>query len=59
MKYGKVKRILAGGCVAVMAAGLLSGCGKETETNSNGEEIVELTWYQVGDNQKDDEIVLE
>ncbi len=59
MKYGKVKRILAGGCVAVMAAGLLSGCGKETETNSNGEEIVELTWYQVGDNQKDDEMVLE
>ena len=42
-----------------MAAGLLSGCGKETETNSNGEEIVELTWYQVGDNQKDDEMVLE
>ena len=59
MKYGKVKRILAGGCAAVMAAGLLSGCGKETETNSNGEEIVELTWYQVGDNQKDDEMVLE
>lgn len=59
MKYGKVKRILSGGCAAVMAAGLLSGCGKETETNSNGEEIVELTWYQVGDNQKDDEMVLE
>lgn len=59
MKYGKVKRILAAGCAVLMTASLMAGCGKKAETNSNGEEIVELTWYQVGDNQKDDSVVLE
>ena len=59
MKYGKVKRILAAGCAVLMTASLMAGCGKKAETNSNGEEIVELTWYQVGDNQKDDSAVLE
>lgn len=59
MKYGKVKRVLAAGCAAIMTAGLLAGCGSKTEKNANGEEIVELTWYQVGDNQKDDELVFE
>ena len=52
MKYGKVKRILAAGCAVLMTASLMAGCGKKAETNSSGEEIVELTWYQVGDNQK-------
>ena len=52
MKYGKVKRILAAGCAVLMTASLMAGCGKKAETNSNGEEIVELTWSQVGDNQK-------
>lgn len=59
MKYGKVKRILAAGCAVLMTASLMAGCGKKAETNSSGEEIVELTWYQVGDNQKDDSAVLE
>lgn len=59
MKYGKVKRILAAGCAVLMTASLMAGCGKKVETNSSGEEIVELTWYQVGDNQKDDSVVLE
>lgn len=59
MKYGKVKRILAAGCAVLMTASLMAGCGKKAETNSSGEEIVELTWYQVGDNQKDDSVVLE
>lgn len=59
MKYGKVKRILVAGCAVLMTASLMAGCGKKAETNSSGEEIVELTWYQVGDNQKDDSVVLE
>ena len=59
MKYGKVKRILAAGCAVLITASLMAGCGKKAETNSSGEEIVELTWYQVGDNQKDDSVVLE
>lgn len=59
MKYGKVKRILAAGCAVLMTASLMAGCGKKAETNSSGEEVVELTWYQVGDNQKDDSVVLE
>ena len=59
MKYGKVKRALAAGCAAMMTAGLLAGCGSKAETNSSGEEIVELTWYQVGDNQKDDDMIFE
>ena len=59
MKYGKVKRILAAGCAVLMTASLMAGCGKKAETNSSGEEIVELTWYQVGGNQKDDSVVLE
>ena len=59
MKYGEAKRILAAGCAVLMTASLMAGCGKKAETNSSGEEIVELTWYQVGDNQKDDSVVLE
>ena len=59
MKFRHAKRIGALAMAAVMAAGMLTGCGKKAETNANGEEIVELTWYQVGDNQKDDSVVLE
>lgn len=46
MKFKKLKRVVAAGCAAVMTVGLLSGCGKKAETNENGDEVVELTWYQ-------------
>ena len=59
MKFGKAKRVLALGCAAAMTMGLLSGCGKKTETNESGEEVAELTWYQVGDTQKDAQLVLD
>ena len=59
MKFRHAKRIGALAMAAVMAAGMLTGCGKKAETNANGEEIVELTWYQVGDAQADDDQVFE
>ncbi len=59
MKFRYAKRIGALAMAGVMAAGMLTGCGKKTETNANGEEIVELTWYQVGDAQADDDQVFE
>lgn len=59
MKFGKLKKGLALGCAAAMTVGLLSGCGKKAETNESGQEVVELTWYQVGDAQKDAQLVLD
>lgn len=59
MKFRYAKRALALGTAAAMTAGLLAGCGSKAETNKDGEEIVELTWYQVGDTQKDAQTVLE
>ena len=59
MKYRIVKRALAVSLAAAMTAGMLSGCGKKTETNEKGEEVVELVWYQVGDAQKDAPDVIE
>ncbi len=59
MKLNKLKRFAAFGCAAMMTVGLLSGCGKKAETNESGEEIVELTWYQVGDAQKDSQMVID
>ena len=49
MKFKMIKRFAAAGLAAVMTAGLLAGCGGKTaETNSSGDEIVELTWWQKG-----------
>ncbi|HIX29709.1 MAG TPA: ABC transporter substrate-binding protein [Candidatus Blautia stercoravium] len=58
MKLKTLKRTLAAGLALTMTAGILTGCGSKTEKNKNGEDIVELTWYQVGDAQSDDEKVL-
>ena len=60
MRSKMIKRFAAAGLAVVLAAGLLAGCGKKkAETNANGEEIVELTWWQIGDAQKDQDKVLE
>lgn len=59
MKFGKLKKGLALGCAAAMTVGLLSGCGEKAGTNESGQEVVELTWYQVGDAQKDAQLVLD
>ena len=56
----KIKRLAALGLAVVMASAALTACGgKKGETNENGEEVVELTWYQVGDTQKDADKVIE
>ena len=60
MKFNMFKRFAAAGLAAVMTAGLLAGCGgKKAETNSSGDEVVELTWWQIGDAQKDQDQVLD
>lgn len=54
------KKLAALGLSVVMGASALTGCGNGAkETNSDGEEIVELTWYQAGDAQQDMGKVLE
>lgn len=47
------------GMALMMGIGTLSGCGKSAGTNESGQEIVELTWYQVGDSQKDVQMVMD
>lgn len=59
MKFKGIKKIAAVTMAVVLSVGMLAGCGKKAETNEKGEEIVELTWYQVGDSQNDDKVVLE
>ena len=60
MKLKIWKRLAAAGAAMAMTIGLLAGCGGQgSEKNANGEEIVELTWWQIGDAQKDQEKVLE
>ena len=60
MKLKIWKRLAAAGAAMAMTIGLLAGCGGQgSEKNANGEEIVELTWWQIGDAQKDQERVVE
>ena len=56
-KYRRKAAVL--GISTCLAMGILSGCEEKEEVNENGEDVVWLTWYQVGDEQKDDERVLE
>lgn len=58
------KAVFRKGAIALvasaMAATVLTGCGKEKgEVNAKGDEVVTLTWYQDGDEQKDLPLVLE
>ena len=60
MRVNSLKRWAAAGLAVLITAGLVTGGGgKKAETNSNGDEIVELTWWQIGDAHKDQERVLE
>lgn len=52
------RKVLAAGMSAALTAGMLAGCGGGNG-GTDAEEIVELTWYQVGDAQKDADIVLD
>lgn len=45
--------------VILLLTGILSACGTNVEINDKEQEITELVWYQVGDAQKDDQLVLD
>lgn len=57
MKWKYRKKAAAWGMTVCLAAGMLSGCAEKEEINENSEDAVWLTWYQVGDEQKDDHMV--
>lgn len=60
MKFNKIKKAAAIITAGALVLGMAAGCGsKETAKGTDGEEIVSLTWYQVGDTQKDMPKVLE
>lgn len=70
MKLNNVKKVLALGMAVVLMAGTLAGCGSSGggQTGEEGaaagdsgkkEKVVELTWYQVGDTQKDAQMVID
>lgn len=52
-----VKRAAILGAAWILMLGMTAGCGESTEEGINEEEPVELIWYQVGDVQKDDQLV--
>lgn len=54
-----MKKAAVLGMALMMGIGTLAGCGKSAGTNESGQEIVELTWYQVGDSQKDAQMVID
>lgn len=61
------KKVLACLTAAGLAMGLLAGCGGSEQASADGGnggggndgEVVELVWYQVGDAQKDADMVLD
>lgn len=60
MKFKSLKRFAALALAGAMVLGTFAGCGKEeVETNANGEEVVELVWYQIGDPQADSQVVID
>lgn len=59
MKWRCEKKAAAFGMAVVLALSMMTGCGKQAEENKSGEELVRLIWYQVGDVQKDDQLVMD
>lgn len=63
MKANKLKRGIALALAALMSIGTLTACGDEAAGTggkvAKSDEIVELTWYQIGDTQKDAGVVLD
>lgn len=54
-EFAEKCRILA--AAGIIASGILTGCGKAQESET-GRETVELVWYQLGETQKDADLVL-
>lgn len=59
----KVKKIGIAQMISIVflicITGILSGCGEDGKTDGKEAELTELIWYQVGESQKDDSMVLE
>lgn len=55
-----MKKLAAVALAGTLLISGLTGCGKQkAEINKDGNEVVNLTWYQIGDTQKDLDKVLE
>lgn len=55
-----LKKLTIIGAVCAMITVILTGCGgRRIQESETGKEIVELIWYQIGEEQKDSGLVLE
>jgi len=59
MKKETLKKITIISIIGAAALGILTTCRKKSDEGKNGEDLVELVWYQFGDKQKDSDLVLE
>lgn len=59
MKWKYRKKAVAFGIAALLLSAGMAGCRQETRTSEKGKDVVPLIWYQVGDSQKDDSLVLD
>lgn len=57
MREGFLKKLIINAAIGIVVTGILTGCTKD-EQRESGKEAVELIWYQIGDEQKDTEMVL-
>ena len=53
----KLKKAAVFGAVWMLMLGMTAGCGEQAKESGSDKEVVELIWYQVGDIQKDDQLV--
>ena len=49
----KFKRVIALAASAVLAAGMLSGCGEKKNAGENGEKIKDVMWTKVSQDAND------
>lgn len=57
MRVRNAKKAAVFGAAWILLSGMAVGCGEQEKESRSGEEAVELIWYQVGDVQKDDQLV--
>lgn len=57
MRFRCGKRAFVFGAAWILTACMATGCGGQADERGDEEELVKLIWYQVGDAQKDDQLV--